>query len=300
LITGQSGTGKNVLAKEIHKLSKRKVGPFISINCAAIPEQLLESELFGYRRGAFTGAEKSGKVGLVELANNGTLFLDEIGEIPISIQAKLLQLIQEHTFIPVGGNEQQHVNIRIIAATNRDLPKFIEEGKFREDLYYRLNVIEIEIPALKERNDDIVPLLYYFLNIYDARYNLSHDFTQESLDILNNYDWPGNIRELEHLIERLVITVQDTYILPRHLPQKVFKDDVQQMIKEEALPMAEPEKQVLSSVSTIPSPQKKSFKETEINMILQLYKKLKSSYKVAEELGVSQSKVTRVVRKYSS
>lgn len=300
LITGQSGTGKNVLAKEIHKMSKRKSGPFISINCAAIPEQLLESELFGYCRGAFTGAEKSGKAGLVEHANNGTLFLDEIGEIPLSIQAKLLQLIQEHTFIPVGGKEQQQVNIRIVAATNRDLPKFIEEGKFREDLYYRLNVIEIEIPPLKERYEDIAPLLYYFLNIYDSKYNLSHHFNQECLDVLTNYSWPGNIRELEHLIERLVITVQDPYILPKHLPKKIFKNDALHMVKDEKFQMAEPEKHVVSSIREIPAPQQKSLKVTEMEMILQLYNDLKSSYKVAQALGISQSKVTRIVRKYSA
>jgi len=285
LILGESGTGKNVLAMDIHKMSRRKEGPFICINGATIPEHLLESELFGYCRGAFTGADKYGKVGLVELANGGTLFLDEIGEIPLGIQAKLLELIQERRFIPVGGKEHRKIDIRIIAATNRNLVQLIEEGKFREDLYYRLSVIEIDTPPLRERSEDIIPLLQFFLKKYDHMYAYSHKFDKRCLSILENYSWPGNIREMEHLAERLVVTIPEGYILPEHLPSKIFK-----------LPSIPSSRSLLQDELSNWKNLKKASDEEAI--IIRLYNTLHSSYKVASTLNISQSKVTRIVRNY--
>lgn len=285
LILGESGTGKNVIAMDIHKMSPRKDGPFICINAATIPEHLLESELFGYCRGAFTGADKYGKVGLVELADGGTLFLDEVGEIPLGIQAKLLELIQEHRFLPVGGKEHKVIDIRIIAATNRDLPQLIQEGKFREDLYYRLSVVEIDPPPLRERSEDIIPLLHYFLNKYDSQYKYNHDIDPRCLEILKSYSWPGNIREMDHLAERLVVTIPEGRILPEHLPSKIFK--IQTAISESDLVDDELLRwQNLLKVSD------------EEAIIIRLYNQLRSSYKVANTLNISQSKVTRIVRTY--
>lgn len=285
LILGESGTGKNVLAMDIHKMSPRREGPFICINGATIPEHLLESELFGYCRGAFTGADKYGKVGLVELANGGTLFLDEVGEIPLAIQAKLLELIQEHRFLPVGGKEHKTIDIRIIAATNRDLPKLIQDGRFREDLYYRLSVVEIEPPPLRNRSEDIVPLLNYFLNRYDSQYKYSHEFDHRCLEILKNYPWPGNIREMDHLAERLVVTIPEGKILPEHLPSKIFKIRAS-----------------LSNSNLIEDEQSKwknlQIVNDEEAIIIRLYNELRSSYKVANTLNISQSRVTRIVRNY--
>lgn len=285
LILGESGTGKNVLAMDIHKMSGRKDGPFICINGATIPEHLLESELFGYCRGAFTGADKYGKVGLVELANGGTLFLDEVGEIPLGIQAKLLELIQERRFIPVGGKEHKKIDIRIIAATNRNLVQLIQEGKFREDLYYRLSVIEIDTPPLRERAEDIIPLLQFFLKKYDLMYAYSHKFDKRCLSILENYSWPGNIREMEHLAERLVVTIPEGYISPEHLPSKIFK-----------LPSVPSSRSLLQDELSNWKNLKKSSDEEAI--IIRLYNTLRSSYKVASTLNISQSKVTRIVRNY--
>jgi PAS domain S-box-containing protein len=184
LLLGESGTGKSFLAKYVHKMSKRSKGPFITLNCASIPEQLFESELFGYSPGAFTGANKAGKPGLIELADTGTLFLDEIAEIPVRLQAKLLEVIEERKFIKVGGKESKTIDIRILAATNRDLKTLVEKGMFREDLYYRLNVIEITIPPLRERTDDILPLVSFYVNKYNKKYGRRVRFSKESLDIL--------------------------------------------------------------------------------------------------------------------
>ncbi|SDH70773.1 sigma-54 interaction domain-containing protein [Desulfosporosinus hippei] len=285
LILGESGTGKNVLAMDIHKMSERKDGPFICINGATIPEHLLESELFGYCRGAFTGADKFGKVGLVELAHGGTLFLDEIGEIPLGIQAKLLELIQERRFIPVGGKEHKKIDVRIVAATNRNLVQLIDEGKFREDLYYRLSVIEIDTPPLRERTNDIIPLLEFFLNKYDLMYKYTHKFDKQSLAVLKSYTWPGNIREMEHLAERLVVTVPEGYILPEHLPSKMFK-----------IPSAHAHSNILEDELSNWKNLKKTSDEEAI--IIRLYNMLGSSYKVANTLNISQSKVTRIVRNH--
>jgi PAS domain S-box-containing protein len=217
LIRGESGTGKNILAKYIHRTTKANDLPFITINCSAIPDVLFEAELFGYVKGAFTGADSRGKIGLLDLANGGTLFLDEITEIPTKLQAKLLSVIQEHQFSPIGGRIKKALNCHIIAATNRDLDIMVKNGGFREDLLYRLNVIDIEVPPIRKRKSDIIPLLYSFLTKYGKKYNIFHEFTDESIDFLVNYDWPGNVREMEHVVERLFIGVESKLIQPSHV-----------------------------------------------------------------------------------
>jgi PAS domain S-box-containing protein len=280
LILGETGTGKSAVARYIHDISNRKNGPFQTINCAAIPENLLESELFGYQSGAFTGANVKGKPGLFELADGGTLFLDEIAEIPIKLQAKILEVIQESKFISVGGTKYKKVNIRIIAATNRDLQEMVGQGTFRQDLYYRLNVIELQIAPLRERVDDIVPLAQFFLDKFDKRYNTSHYFSQNTIDKLVAYPWPGNVRELENIIERLVLTVQEAKIFPKHLPKNF------QQVDNHAW---------LASSSTLGP-----LDQIEEEMIIKAYKQLGSSYKVAKALNISQSKANRKIRQYLS
>jgi len=216
LITGESGTGKEVLARYIHENSKRK-GEFVAINCAAIPESLIESELFGYERGAFTGAINK-KEGKFELADDGTLLLDEIGEIPINLQAKLLRVLQEKEIERLGGTKKQKVDVRIIATTNRNLREEVKNGNFREDLFYRLNVINIEIPPLRERKEDIEPLTLFFIDKYcNINKKPQKKLTKDALDLLKSYDWPGNVRELEHTIERAVILSKDQFITPLNL-----------------------------------------------------------------------------------
>ncbi len=205
LIEGESGTGKELVARALHYRSGLRDKPFIKVNCAALPHELLESELFGYERGAFTGAYKA-KAGKFELANNGTIFLDEIGEMDMSIQSKLLQVLQEGTFSRLGGKLDVKVNVRVIAATNRDLRKAVEEGIFREDIYYRLNVVNITIPPLYERQEDITYLFEYFMDAYNEKYGKSFQVDKEILyPMLVSYPWPGNVRELKNQVKRLVI-----------------------------------------------------------------------------------------------
>ncbi|MCR1899739.1 sigma 54-interacting transcriptional regulator [Irregularibacter muris] len=202
LIVGESGTGKEVFARAIHNASPRAEYPFVSINCSAIPESLLESELFGYEPGAFTGANKKGKIGKMELANKGTFFLDEIGDMPLFLQAKLLRVLQEKRVTKIGGLKSQKLDIRIIAATNKNLEELIEKRMFREDLYYRLNVIPLSLPSLDKRPEDVLVLAEYFLRLYNKRFKKSiKGFTEEAKDFLLKYSWPGNVRELENIIE---------------------------------------------------------------------------------------------------
>jgi two-component system, NtrC family, response regulator AtoC len=216
LITGQSGTGKELVAKAIHQISPRKSKPFIAVHCAALSENLLESELFGHEKGAFTGALNLRK-GRFELADTGTLFLDEIGEISPSVQVKLLRVIQERTFERVGGLRSISVDVRIIASTNRDLKKEVDEGRFREDLYYRLNVFPVKLPALSEREETILPLAEYFLAKYSTAFGKKiKRFTKQAQDTLLSYHWPGNIRELQNIIERAAI-LAETEIDTAHL-----------------------------------------------------------------------------------
>ncbi|PLR75929.1 sigma-54-dependent Fis family transcriptional regulator [Bacillus sp. V3-13] len=222
LITGESGTGKEMFAKSIHHLSPISTGPFISVNCGAIPEPLFESELFGYEEGAFTGAKKGGKPGKFELANNGTIFLDEIGEMPLMLQAKLLRVLQEKEAERVGGLNSYQINARIIAATNRDLREMVEKGFFREDLYYRLNIIQLHIPPLRERQPDIPILLSHYLKEIGEKYGTGKkSFTSEAVSVLIQYPWKGNIRELVNTIEQLVTLVDGPVIELHHLPESI-------------------------------------------------------------------------------
>lgn len=224
LITGESGTGKELLAREIHKRSKRASGPFIPLNCAAIPESLIESELFGHEKGAFTGAGET-RVGFCELANGGTLFLDEIGELSLGVQVKLLRFLQEQEFFRVGRSKPIKVNVRIVTATNKNLEQLVKEGKFRQDLYYRIHVVHIQIPPLRERYEDIPILTKHFCDKFSAQYGSRNlTFTPEAHEILLQYGWPGNVRELENVIESILATfdgdVAGVECLPRKLTQK--------------------------------------------------------------------------------
>jgi DNA-binding NtrC family response regulator len=221
LLTGESGTGKELIAAAIHHRSPRAQGPFVRLHCAALAESLLESELFGHERGAFTGADKR-REGRFEQANGGTLFLDEIGEIPLATQVKLLRVLQEREFERVGGNQTLQVDVRVVAATNRDLKQMVASGRFREDLFYRLNVLNIHLPALKERACDIPALAVHFLKHY-GRENKKKitRFSDAALNLLAAYPWPGNVRELENVIERAVVLADDDTIQAHHLPPEL-------------------------------------------------------------------------------
>jgi transcriptional regulator with PAS, ATPase and Fis domain len=268
------------MAKKIHEKSKRASGPFTKINCTTIPENLLESELFGYSKGAFTGASAQGKQGLVELSNGGTLFLDEIGELPLNVQSKLLELVQEKTFLPVGGTKLKYVDTRIIAATNKNLMELVKENKFRIDLYYRLSVATINLPPLNELHDDIESLLDFYLKHYNEKHNLNVRFEPKTKEILINYSWPGNIRELEHLIEFLVLT-SNNIIITDILPNYILKNsDASNRISYDNC-----------SLDFL-------LEEEEKKVIQNMFSKYNSSYKLAEKLKISQSKANRLIRKH--
>lgn len=226
LLLGESGTGKELFAHAIHSLSNRRNKPFITVNCSAIPAELLESELFGYEKGAFTGASKEGKAGKFELANNGTIFLDEIGDMPLFMQAKILRVLQEKEVERIGGSYPIKLNIRIVSATNRDLEKMVKEKSFREDLFYRLNVIKIKVPPLRERNGDIELLAYHFLNLLSEKMDkYIGKISKDAFMLLNRYSWPGNVRELQNVIERSLNMIDDSDELTvKHLPDKIKND----------------------------------------------------------------------------
>lgn len=283
LITGESGVGKGVLASRLHKLSKRSDGPFITINCGAIPENLLESELFGYEGGAFTGARKEGKKGLLELASGGTVFLDEITELPLGLQVKLLQVIHEKKLIRIGGSKYVDVNIRFVAATNRDIRRMVVEGLFREDLYYRLNVIPIVIPPLRYRQEDIPVLVDYFFEKLNSKYQTNKQFTSEALEILKNYNWPGNVRELENLVERLLVTREDNEIGVGHLPDYIFEGKSRFPNRIYVLDIY---------------PLKEATEELEKQLIVMAHSRYKNTYKMAKALEINQSTVVRKLQKY--
>ncbi|MHB9925357.1 sigma-54 interaction domain-containing protein [Clostridium botulinum] len=225
LIVGESGTGKELYAHSIHNASNRRLGPFIKVNCGAIPAELLESELFGYEDGAFTGAKKGGKKGKFELANGGTIFLDEIGDMPMCMQVKLLRVIQEREVEKVGGNILKKIDVRIIAATNKNLEKLVEKNKFREDLYYRLNVIRINVPSLRERKEDILLISDSLVKKVSHRLGICiKGISKEAKEYLYNYNWPGNIRELENIIERSANLLDSDFVIkPKHLPKEILK-----------------------------------------------------------------------------
>lgn len=257
LILGESGVGKGILAKDIHEFGKRNEGPFIQVNCGAIPESLIESELFGYSEGTFTGASKKGKKGMITTADNGTLFLDEIGELPLDLQVKLLQVIQDKKVTPLGQSTPIDVNVRFIAATNKDLKAMVEAGQFRKDLYYRLNVIPIKIPPLKERKEEIPFFINYFLNEMNNKYQQEKEIDYQVINLLTEHHWEGNIRELQNLIERLVVISDQNIIMVEQLPlefiNKQTLDDFTEMTLKEQLLLYEKEiiKNTLISCKTM-------------------------------------------------
>ena len=289
LITGESGVGKEVIANEIHQLSFRKDQPLIKINCAAIPESLLESELFGYEQGAFTGATKHGKAGLFELANEGTLFLDEIGDMPLSLQAKLLRVLQEGEIMRIGGQKPIKINVRIIAATNQDLPAKIEKKEFREDLYYRLNVIPIDIPPLRKRREDIVPLIQYFLKIFSESFHVKKTFSKRVTDVLEKYDWPGNVRELKNVVERMIVTSDSKEIGIDNIPKYIL-DSIE-------TPYHPSHQRSAIEIHEI-MPLKQAVAQVESQLISMVAQESSNLYEIAKRLGVNQSTISRKMQKY--
>ena len=280
LITGESGVGKDIIASFIHANSSRKDKQFIKINCGAIPDNLLESELFGYEKGAFTGASSTGKPGLFELASQGTLFLDEISETSLNMQVKLLRVLQDGTFTRIGGVKQIKVDVRVVAASNRDMEKEVKEGRFRKDLYYRLNVFPLRIPALRERSEDIPSLTMFFINYYNKRYNRHKTLDQEVLQYFCEYGWPGNIRELQNIIERLVVLSDKESIALSDLPIYILANNNESGITiNRIMPLKD-------AVSTL-----------EQQLIQLAMDKYGTTTKAAAVLGVDQSTISRKLRK---
>lgn len=283
LITGDSGTGKEVVARYIHTNSPRKEEAFIKVNCAAIPSELFESELFGYEKGAFTGARESGKVGMFELANKGTLLLDEIGELPLEMQSKLLRAIQEKKIQRLGSEESIEVDVRILASTNVDLEKAVEEGTFREDLYFRLSVFPVHINPLRERRDDIEPLINFFLERLNKKYKTTSTIDNDALEALKNYSYPGNVRELENIVEYLYVLSEDSINIGA-IPGKVLSNvmlNTSDDIDYEG-------KRNLSDLVDI-------YEKTVIEDVIKKYKNLKSA---SEVMGIHSSTLSRKMKKY--
>ena len=282
LLLGESGVGKTLIAKYIHKQSPRKNGPFIEVNCGAIPHSLFEAEFFGYEGGSFTGANKKGKQGLAELSDGGTLFLDEIGELPMELQVKILKFIQEKQFYRVGGTKPRKVDFRLIAATNQNLLKLVEEGRFREDLYFRLNVVPITIPPLRERKADIVPLIQYFLQYFCKKYKRERTFDEAVFQQLINNKWKGNVRELMNVIERLVVTSPSYLISLDNLPDPYSYEN-------------QPSTTVDFQEKTL----KEILNEVEKKVLKKAKEKYKTTTKIAEVLDLSQPTVVRKLKKYN-
>ena len=291
MVVGESGTGKEVVARAIHKLSGRRNKPFIAINCAAIPEQLLESELFGYVKGAFTGASANGKTGLIQAANTGTLFLDEIGDMPLMLQAKLLRAIEAREILPIGASSPIQVDIRIISATNQNLAQFIAEGKFREDLFYRLNVIPITLPPLRERQEDIELLVHYFLHLHTRRLGSVYPgIAPDVVEILRKHRWPGNLRELSNLMEYLVNVVPsgeviDSTLLPPNLLNNGTTEQSDVTEVNEAL-------------LALDDAGGTALEEMEKQMIREALSRHNSKKQVADELGIGIATLYRKIKKY--
>jgi transcriptional regulator with PAS, ATPase and Fis domain len=300
LITGESGVGKELVAKTIQQTSDRRDKPFISINCAAVPSELLEAELFGYEGGAFTSSRPGGKAGLFESVQNGTIFLDEIGEMPRKLQAKMLRVLQEKEIRRVGSTKTSPIDVRIIAATNQNLKELIERGQFREDLYYRLNVIPIRIPPLRERRDDVPVLAYSFLDAFNKKYGKDKHISQDGYNYLVTLPYQGNVRQLENTIERLVLLCQEDLLLPEDIAYFYSMTDGAQgeagHMPENGLPSP------LFSGRGLPgedegTPWKQRVKNEEEQMMCDLAAKGLSTYQIARKLGLNQSTVWRKLKK---
>jgi PAS domain S-box-containing protein len=283
LILGESGVGKEIIAKIIHKAGRNNQGPFIKVNCASIPENLLESELFGYEKGSFTGANKEGKAGMFELANGGTILLDEIAELPVHLQAKLLRVLQDKEIIPVGGTRARKVDVRVIAATNRNLTDMVKKGTFREDLYYRLNVVPIYIPPLRERREDIYSLLVYFMGKYNKKYNTNKKLSNDIIEKLTHYPWPGNVRELQNFVERMIVITKD-----EDISYEDIKDYFIGRYDEDFLGEKRGELTL-----------KEQLEEVEKAAVEKALRHYGSTRKAADALGVDQSTVVRKAKKYN-
>ncbi len=281
LIQGPSGVGKGVISKFIHQNSARKDGPFVKIDCGAIPEHLLESELFGYVKGAFTGAEKEGKIGQIEMANHGTVLLDEIGELPMNLQTKLLRVLQDKQIMRVGSNELIDVDIRILAATNRNLEEMVRDHTFREDLFYRLNVVPIHIPPLKNRMADIKLLIENCLKRINEKFDMSKSIDKRTLRILMNYDWPGNVRELENVIEYLMVTTEGNVIREEDLPKNIQDSTKDSFVSPENITSM---KEAVSALET--------------KLLKDAMAVTRSTEEMAVMLKMDRSTVTRKLQKY--
>ncbi len=301
LIRGESGTGKEMFARAIHNASPRRDGPFIAVNCAAIPEPLLESELFGYEDGAFTGAKRGGKIGKCELAIGGTLFLDEVGDIPLFLQSKFLRMLQERTIERVGGNKIIAVDIRIIAATNRNLEEMLENNEFREDLYYRLNVIPIFLPPLRKRREDIMVVSEYFLRKYATRLgkNVS-SLAEDTQALLNSYSWPGNLRELENAIECAVNIETGKKLTAASLPERILKASDPREFLDEAETGA-PSAAAEHLREDDPFPLKESRRKTDVDTVIKALDKYgwdtKGKKVAAKSLGIGIATLYRILNK---
>lgn len=291
MVVGESGTGKEVVARAIHKLSGRRNKPFIAINCAAIPEQLLESELLGYVKGAFTGASANGKTGLIQAANTGTLFLDEIGDMPLMLQAKLLRAIEAREILPIGASSPIQVDIRIISATNQNLAQFIAEGKFREDLFYRLNVIPITLPPLRERQEDIELLVHYFLHLHTRRLGSVYPgIAPDVVEILRKHRWPGNLRELSNLMEYLVNVVPSGEVIDSTLlPPNLLNNGTTE--QSDVTEVSEAHLSLDDAGGT-------ALEEMEKQMIREALSRHNSKKEVADELGIGIATLYRKIKKY--
>lgn len=288
LFTGGTGCGKTTFAKKVHKLSGLK-GEFISLNCGAIPENLFESELYGYEKGAFTGAEKAGRKGLAEAAENGTLLLDEISELPMSQQVKLLDFLEERKIRRVGGHLPIDVNCRVIAATNKNLAELVEQGKFREDLYFRLNVVAFEIPDLADRKEDIIPLSKIMLHNFNRKYGRKYSFSQEVLLAFEAYEWPGNLRELENVIHSMILTSRTEFIEKDVLPYSVVQASCREHSGRRGSCMSIDHEEEYRDI----------FERFEKELFTLYYKKYGSSVKVAKALNISQTTAARKIKKYT-
>ena len=295
ILLGETGVGKEVMARYIFQHSHRAKNSFIKVNCGAIPENLIESELFGYEGGAFTGANKNGKIGLFELANNGTLFLDEIGELPKDMQVKLLRALQEQEIMRVGGTKPVKIDVRIIAATNRNLEEMVKDGTFREDLYYRLTVFPISIPPLRMRKKDIIPLALSFLEKLNQKYQLKKYFTDLSMQLLHEYDWPGNIRELKNIVERAIIISPSDSIKPEDLHIHSASKPIV-IIKESDF--SDNTKNSLPPFPEFPINLKNTLEKIEYTYMVQAYKFFGNVRDAAKNLGLTPSTFVRKRKQY--